>query len=292
MSKAIDLNRMKEEGSRVMNFNFNFKEVSIMKKLGLTLSIMVVGALAVSQTATAAVIEEVTLQGPNDSRNAVARIGFREDTNYDGSALRIATRLKRSGAWSLLDFDLDDYTGGEPVQNVEVEAYHYGSDDSDNYYHPMELRPLTKSWVSSEATAKHRLTDTEWDKGDSWNGSEAYITGKDGDGNWMNFTDEVLGESFAAGANHEDSTIDTWRTFSGEALDDYLNEVIDGTREHYGFLVYAPLGTWSDDGTAKFNGTSDETEVAPKMSFEVIPEPSTLVLLGLGGLLLMKRRRM
>lgn len=100
------------------------------------------------------------------------------------------------------------------------------------------------------------------------------------------------------GEGSYDTNISTAEVVSGQKLTDFVNDVVNGNADYYGFVVYdtgaGNIGWCGSNNVSGFCGSPNDG-VEPgefNHSFTVIvPEPAGLALLGIGGALAMIRRR-
>lgn len=238
-----------------------------MFKCNVTKTLIIAAALTVGITAFAAA-QTVTIEGPDVTKDAYVSDGA-PTTNY-GTNNYIYIRERRYSLWGLLDIDISDYIGGDTVKNVQVSLYYtHSTHEDDPYELDIYLRPVLMPWTETDVTANTTDGTTPW------NGGLIYASDANG---YLNCGERLAGvrlvDDLQANANN-----DQYHVFSSPALDKYINEVITGARQHYGFIVeggyFASVSGQNTRYYLAAKELGDETK-QPKLSFEISPDYTVL----------------
>jgi hypothetical protein len=168
----------------------------------------------------------------------------------------------------LVKFTLPTFTG--TVQNAMLE---------------LVLKTYSGNWNSTVTVELHKTSNTQNDGTTPWQETTLTWNLKPAAGDLLgSIVYKVSGNgSFNPAASRNSAKQAS--QFSGSALDNYINSV--GSGGTISFMVLIP--TSNPTLPVYYTKDTSDSTCKPSLNFDVVPEPVTLVLLGLGGLFLRKR---
>lgn len=178
------------------------------------------------------------------------------DANFgDQSLMRVRNREGRVSGWgmdSLVGFDLEPISSWTEVTSATLHLYYAWQSDGDPTERELSLHQITESWDEMDVTWNTR---PEYEP----TPSDVQIV-PDDMGMWIEW----------------DVTVDL-QGFIGKTTDNFGWQVVDAEPWDDWFIPMAGFDTKEADGFSPY--------------LTVVPAPSSLGLLGLGGLCMVRRRR-
>ena len=278
------------------------------KPIVLVLVMLFVASSAMARTVDLCATKDVGLWG-----NAGAAAADAYSNRGDGGRMDATTN--GSGCSFLIQFDLSGVTlaAGEYVDSVSLQLYSARDGGTDTLQ--LVAYPMAAAWQEGTGTTGGVSGSTSYPWGDaavgdvSWNYKAATAVAVDaGFGNYKVATAGTAWNTAGAkgvGTDTEtpkmvDQVMEESWTGGGQAMtvidftDDGVDEVedwIDGTdTSNDGMVFWAASAdkTWDlRVATREYGGGTK----CPTLTVTIVPEPSSLVLLGIGGVLALVRRR-
>ncbi len=244
-----------------------------MKNLMLLVGFTMGGLVGFTDPAAAAVVYAV-------DDNFVAAGATTTVQDYDGDLLVKNPSTTRRKAY--MKFDLTGQNA-DPAQAATFTVTYDGSSTDGGDTHPMQVYALKTGFTPGTGILGTHWSETAitWNKapGNSTSGS-TFTADFSSVGSSFNI-DNSGGNKTTAGTMFS-VTLPTLSSFL--QADNTVTIGIAATNNSNATPIFRYLS--SETGT-----TTGQTGTAPRLSFEVIPEPASMALLGLGGLMFLSRRR-